>query len=110
MQPMMINVFAVVVSSSNNAQVSDMIAVNKFKANLLNAVILGLIVLFVKLFKYLVISALYGPLNAYCTRYNRNIKIKDDFDNSSFPINPIKIQDVVTGIVKKPNTLFLKAL
>ena len=110
MQPMMINVFAVVVSFSNNAQVSDMIAVNKFKANLLNAVILGLIVLFVKLFKYLVISALYGPLNAYCIRYNRNIKIKDDFDNSSFPINQIKIQDVVTGIVKKPNTLFLKAL
>ena len=64
-QPIIINVFAVVVNFNKNAHVNDIQAVNKLSVNLLNAVILGLIVLFVKLFKYRVINALYGPLNAY---------------------------------------------
>ena len=49
-----------------NVSLSKKIIFGKYPScTALNAVILGLIVLFVKLFKYRVINALYGPLNAY---------------------------------------------
>ena len=37
---------------------------------------------------------------------SKNIKIKDDFDKGSPPINPIKIQDKVNGNDKNANVLF----
>ncbi len=108
--PIIIKVFAVLVKANNPEHNKDIIAIARFAVKYLSADILGLIPLLVKLFKYLVINPKYGPFTANCIENNNTIKIKDENDNLSCPINPINIQDNTKGIPKYVKVLFLKLL